>query len=328
MRPAALLACLATAFPAMAETGADPFAAALSDAVPIAIEAEPIDVPATLHRSAAPLGAWHLTADHPAFGGISGLLIEDGAGDGTGDGAGDARLLAVTDQAHWIGARIGLEAGALRLSEGRIAPVLNHLGEGFDKTAGDAEGLARQGSEIWVAFEHDHRIERSLGGGRVGQGTAARVWESLAANNGLEGLAALPDGALLAIAEGPDAAGFPMWRLEPGGTLSENRLPRRSEHVVTGADLGPDGKLYVVQRSYAPLTGVSIRLLAYWMGEDGWPDPGRVTEIAAWESESGIDNMEAVAVVAGADGPVAWLIADDNFNPPQRTILVALRLGQ
>jgi hypothetical protein len=58
------------------------------------------------------------------------------------------------------------------------------------------------------------------------------------------------------------------------------------------------------------------------------PRPESAEELAAFGPLSGIDNMEGLAVAPGPGGALTlWLVSDDNFNPPQRTILVALSLG-
>ena len=283
---------------------------------PVEVEAAPVEVPGEYHRTVRPLGAWALDSADPAFGGLSGLLVEGG------------RLTAVTDRGQWLTARLAREGDRLAPARARMAPMRGPDGSALTGAGRDAEGLARLGGTLHVSFERDHRIMRHAGAGRLSEGTRARAFDALAGNAGLEGLAALPGGALLAIAEGAGDGGFPMWRLEPGGTLRRALLPRPSRHAVTGADLAPDGRLLVLFRHFSPLAGVSIRLRAYPIGAEGWPDPAGMTELAAWQGLSGIDNMEAVAAAPdGAGGTVIWILSDDNFNFPQRTLLVALALG-
>jgi len=308
----ALIGLALTVVPGLADIPAGPAASG----APLTVTACPVEVPGTLHRTLTVLGSWELSADHPDFGGLSGLLVEDG------------RLTAVTDRGRWLEARLALDGAALTLSEARIAPILTHDGAPLSRAGGDAEGLASLGPDLYVAFEQDHRVMRHLGGGRVGEGTRAAAFETLASNAGLEGLATHPRGGLIAIAEGPEASGFPMWRLTPEGTLQEATLVKRSRHDVTGADIDSAGRLFLVQRFFSPLTGVSMRVLRYPLGPDGWPDPARVTELGAWESASGIDNMEAIAVETRSSGPDRlWLLSDDNFNAPQRTLLLAFEIG-
>ncbi len=268
--------------------------------------------PMALGPGVAFLGAWVLTSRDPDFGGISGLLVE-------GD-----RMTAVTDRGHWLTARIDLAAPGL-VSDARIAPMRAADGRLLSgKTETDAEGLARVGGRLFVAFEQDHRVLAHEGGGRLGPAFALRGADRLVGRNaGAEGLATLPDGRVIAIAEGRDRDAFPYWVL--GGARGlRGVLPATGIHDVTGADLGSDGRLYVVLRHFSRATGVSIRVRRYLLSEGGTPVSGSGVEIAGFEALSGIDNMEAIALAPGAEGQVLWLLADDNFNPPQRTLLVAL----
>jgi hypothetical protein len=101
-----------------------------------------------------------------------------------------------------------------------------------------------------------------------------------------------------------------------------------SQHVNTGADITPDGRLLVVQRFYSQLRGPSARLLSYALLPTGVPDSASVRQLAGFESAGGIDNMEGLAVSQDAEGRmIVWLLSDDNFNTPQqRTLLLAFHL--
>lgn len=286
---------------------------------PVTIAAVPVAVPPdTLHRALKPIGAWELRADAPEFGGFSALLVDGEA------------LTAVTDRGVWLTANLMLDAeAALALADARMAPIRAGSGAPLTGSGEDAEGLTRQGGDLYLSFERDHRIARHLGGGQVGGAARPAAFDILEFNRGLEALATLPGGDLLAIAERPADGAHPMWRLRPDGTLLQSALPARGPHRPTGADLGPDGKLYLVTRVFSPLTGVSIRVLRYRLGADGWPDPALATELAAFESASKIDNMEGIALSQTSDGRVIlWLISDDNFNIGQRTLLLGFEVVQ
>ena len=114
-----------------------------------------------------------------------------------------------------------------------------------------------------------------------------------------------------------------LFLIDQAGQVSEARLPRTGSHLVTGADIGPDGRLYLVLREYSLLFGVSIRVMRYRLGPDGLPLPDSAETLAAFETASGIDNMEGIALDRGPGGDIRlWLISDDNFQFPQRTLLV------
>lgn len=292
---------------------------------PISLTAEPVALGAgELAPGVSVAGAWVLRSSDAAFGGISGLLVEAG------------RVTAVTDKGRWLTAQIAPESApeiafesTALLTGARIGRILDAGGAPLPPGHGtDAEGLARVNGQLRISFEQDHRIVRHLGAGRVGDAFRPRgAPQRLGANAGFEGLAALPNGRLLVIAESRIDDAFPYLVLGDGGVTVSGRLPALSKHDVTGADVGPDGRLYLLQRHYSVLTGVSIRLLRYALDPDGAPVPGSAHRLAAFDDASGIDNMEGVALAPGPGGAMLiWLIADDNFNPRQRNLLVALRL--
>ena len=143
----------------------------------------------------------------------------------------------------------------------------------------------------------------------------------MSSNSGLEALAPLPGGRLVAIAEGELPGGFPVFVTTETGRLIEGRLPRTSRHDVTGADLGPEGRLYLVLRDYIPLIGVSIRIQRYRLTASGLPDPASREDLAIFDEASGIDNMEGIAVWTDVNGRTRLtLISDNNFNSLQRTL--------
>lgn len=261
--------------------------------------------PAELHGLSL-VDAVRLTANHEQFGGFSGLLVENG------------RLTAVTDEGWLLSAE--LAGGAtLRLGRAAFAPLPGGVGLG-GKAGADAESLARRGRALGIGFERDHRIAFFDGDRPTGEVRDERFGGTK--NNGLEALATLPDGRLLGIRErqwqGTDAA----FVLRPDGGIASKRLQLGGSQV-TGADLGPDGKLYVLRRDFSLLTGLSARIERYWLGEDGFPRPETREVLARFESDSGIDNMEGIATWREAGGGVRlMLISDDNFNWFQRTLLL------
>ncbi len=92
---------------------------------------------------------------------------------------------------------------------------------------------------------------------------------------------------------------------------------------VTGADYGPGGVLYVLERDYSLLRGLSIRVVRYWPGRDGLPLPETQEVLVELPSDTGIDNMEGISLWTDAEGRTRLtMISDDNFSPIQRTIIV------
>jgi hypothetical protein len=279
---------------------------AVAAAVPLTVTAEQVGITGGKLAGLALSGAWVLRGGHPNFGGFSGLLVSSG------------HLFAVSDMGWWLGASLRWKGGALHLANARLAPMRDGEGDRYTKAGGDAEGLTRLGSRLVVSFERDHRLMVLRDTGRMGGTIQPRSFEQFRSNNGLEALATLPDGRLIVLAEGADSGGFPLILVDREGGVIEARIPHTGRHSITGADIGPDGRLYLVLRAYSVLSGVSIRVMRYRL-----PLPGSAETLAAFEASSGIDNMEGIALDTGPSGEARlWLISDDNFRSTQRTLLV------
>jgi hypothetical protein len=288
---------------------------ALAGGAPVAVTVEPVAITGGDLDGLALTGAWVLRGDHRNFGGLSGLLVAGG------------QLIAVSDLGWWFGATMIEGDGALRLADARLAPMRDGEGDRYTKAGGDAEGLTRLGARLAVSFERDHRLMLLRESGRMGATIQPRAFEQFRSNKGLEALATLPDGRLIVFAEGAGDGGVPLFLIGPGGDVTEARLPRAGSHSVTGADIGPDGRLYLVLREYSMLFGVSIRIMRYRLGPDGLPLPASAETLAAFEAASGIDNMEGISLERGPGGGIRlWLISDNNFRSSQRTLLVRLEV--
>lgn len=129
-------------------------------------------------------------------------------------------------------------------------------------------------------------------------------------NEGIEALAGLPDGTLIAIAEGRRQGRHPVWRIAPGGvweTLRPLYVPGGFRPV--GADLGPDGRLYVLERAYGPTLRFRSRVRSFVLGPEGLEDPQAVLT-----TEPGrFGNLEGIAVWRGAGGRLRiTMVSDDN----------------
>ncbi|MEM1298442.1 MAG: esterase-like activity of phytase family protein [Pseudomonadota bacterium] len=251
-----------------------------------------------------------LTADMDAFGGFSGLIVRDG------------RLLAVSDAGWFLDAPLAELPDGLEPGNAQFFPLTASDGSLLGKSGGDAEGLAVMDGEIWISFEGDHRVMRLGRAGVVEAIFQPPAFERLGSNKGLESLASHPAGGLMAIAEAPGQKGHPVfiWR---DGSMRAAYLPADPPFYVTAADFGLDGRLYLVLRHYSPLTGVRIEIQRFSIDDSGFPDPATRQRLAAFESGTGIDNMEGISLWQDANGVThLTLISDDNFNRVQRTLLM------
>lgn len=262
------------------------------------------------------LGILELTAPERWFGGWSGMAID-------GD-----RVTLVNDSGHWGSFRLLTDAAGrpLGAEDLRVQPLGGLDGS---KEDGDAEEIVASPKGWVVSFERRHRLLRyphGLSGKPVRMAAPAGI-ASLPDNAGIEALAQLPDGRLLAIAEeGGDEGASPAWIGGQGGWKALS-YARQGIFRPTAAAALPDGAVLVVERSFSWLGGVAIRLVRL---EAADLRPGVVLsgrELFRLAPPLLVDNYEALAVRRRADGRlVAYLASDDNFNSLQETLLMAVLL--
>jgi hypothetical protein len=192
------------------------------------------------------------------------------------------------------------------------------------------------GGSVLVAFEQNDRIGRfPLDDNGLAPPTGYLQMPSEAKDMRIDGLEALTilnagphEGSVVAVAEHATVKG------DYAGWIWTSGKPRR--FTITGArgfdvtDIAslPDGDLLVLERRFRWSEGVSMRLrrLAIADLKPGAKVAGEVLIEADMSRE--IDNMEGLAVHAGADGEtVITLLSDDNFNRLlQRTLLLQFTL--
>ncbi len=277
------------------------------------------------------IGGLELTSEHPAFGGLSGLIVGI---------EGDA-LIAVTDQGHWFTADIVSEEDRpMGLGDALLAPLMDTDGVPLSgKRHTDAEGLTvtfgddPRNAPTLVSFERDHRIHRYDLTSMGFDAPAEKVedfgaFEDLEHNGGLEAIASLPDGSLLAISEKTfDEDGHII-----GARLTEEgatpvRLKQHLPFQLTDIDVLPNGDLITLERHYSALAGVSmmIRHIPASALDSDEPLDGDVL-LEANHTRS-IDNMEGLSLRQAPDGrTLLYLVSDDNFNVAQRTLLLVFAL--
>ncbi|ROU01307.1 esterase-like activity of phytase family protein [Histidinibacterium lentulum] len=215
--------------------------------------------------------------------------------------------------------------GRLDRVEGRIVgvsadayPLLDLDGETM---RGDSEGLAiGPDGRIFVSFEGRARVWSY-----DAPGTAARPTAPFpdlgpgARNRGLEALAITADGTLITISEGTDATGHhPVWTLAGGSWQVVARIaPTR--FVPVGADIGPDGELYLLERRFT-YVGFQTRVRRIGL-ETGTTETVIVSRVGQH------DNLEGLSVWRDETGALRLtMVADDNFNLLQQTEIVEYRL--
>lgn len=272
------------------------------------------------------LGSYTWERSEDRHGGYSGLEVFDGG----------TRFVAIADNGQLVQGRIERDGdaitgmripyiGGLHTPEGKFVGTIPKRGEIIGQ---DSEGLARtpQGS-IYVSFESDHRVWFYA----EPEGPAAPLplhhdFSGLKLNVGLEGLAIDTDGTLFALPETTPAQGedFPVYRYRAGvGWDQPFTLRRDGAFLITGADIGPDGRLYVLERLLRLPFGFASRVRVFTITETGLVDEETLLRSRTREH----DNLEGIAVWRDETGAIRLtMISDDNYNPLQKTEVVEYRL--
>lgn len=294
-----------------------------------AAEAAPLQVDAAALTASASEGrlqlvsALELTSPDPAFGGLSGAALD-----------GSDRLLIVGDAGDLFTVTL-IRDGAGRIVDvagDAIVELKDAAGRPARAFSADAEALARGPSgALWVGYERQHRIAAHFEAtGRVMLELNPPETAELSFNGGFEALAATPDGALLVFLEAPppDAPETIRGYRYVGDSPTPFRLSRSDRFAPTGADIGPDGALYLLERRYDWWRGVAMRLRRFSAARVAEADWGAGDALATWSVlDAPIDNMEALVVAERPEGGLELLaLSDDNFSWRQRTVLLQLRL--
>ncbi len=272
-------------------------------------------------------GTLKLTSDDADFGGLSGLIVSD-------DGA---RFLAITDNSNWLTGTLQYRDGKLVGLKGTsIAPLLDLKGRKLSGKDGDAEGLTGSlDGDVFVSFERDHRIWRYAFGkdGLAATPTVVATPGDLRQapdNSGLEGIAQLSDGRLLALTEAyHDGAGnIRGWLLKDGTDPEAITLVRRAPFDLTDVRQLANGDVLTLERRFNRIGGVGFEMRRI-KGSDvaaGATLDGEV--LADVGMNFIIDNMEGLSVRTGADGEtLVYVVSDNNFNEPvQQTLLMMFEL--
>lgn len=258
------------------------------------------------------LGSYGWDRDEASFGGFSGLWV---AADG-------ARFMAVSDRGALYTGQIERSGDQIAGVTARTLPLLNDDGGPLSKFRGDAEGLAvRSDGRIYVSFEGYHRVwTYAEPGGPAAWLDRHPDFRDMQHNSSLEALALGPDGALYTLPErsGRHDRPFPVYRWSGTAWDIPFRLPRHGPYLPVGADIGPDGRLYLLERDF---TGIRFRTRIRRFALDG---TGEETLLETGRH----DNLEGIAVWDDGKDLRITMISDDNFRFFQRTEIVEYRLTE
>ncbi|SDE61613.1 esterase-like activity of phytase family protein [Limimaricola pyoseonensis] len=260
------------------------------------------------------LGSYTWPEEAHGLGGFS-ALETDAQGQG---------FVMLSDRARMLDGRF------LRDEQGRITgveieeegPLRNGPDGLMSGPHADSEGLAIDASgRRWISFEGRARVRAETGRDGPELLPEPAAFREMQLNSALEALAVGSDGALYTI---PERSGrvdrpFPVYRWRAGAWDEAFQVPRRDAFLVTGADIGPDGRFYLLERDFV---GVGFRSRVRRFALDG------SNEEVLLETGVGVhDNLEGLSVWQDAAGRIRLtMVSDDNFRFFQTTEFVEYAL--
>jgi hypothetical protein len=265
------------------------------------------------HADVSFIGSFVWKDDSPLFGGWSGIEIAD---DGT-------HFVALGDRGSFVTGRLARKGDLVTgIEDVTLSPLLGPDGKPLNLTGADSEGLAiGKDGQLHVSFEGDHGLRRFASIAAPGTALVAPPPDApLQTNASFEALAIGEDGALYALPErsGQPTRPFPVYRWKDGSWDVPFTIPRRGAFLVSGADIGPDGRLYLLERDFV---GVGFRSRVRRFDMAGGSEETLL--------ETGLgrhDNLEGISIWRDVRGLRMTLISDDNFRFFQRTEIVEYRI--
>ena len=257
------------------------------------------------------LGTFTWEGEAPDFGGFSGLeLSNDGLS-----------LTAITDRGSYITAQLTRQDGKITaIDHAPARPLRDPKGNPLVIPRADSEGLAIGSDGRWfVSFEGVHRVWSYPTRDTARPLPVHTDFTDLTGNSGLESLAIDERDRLYAIPErsGQLTRPFPVYRFENGEWNIPFYLPRSGGFLPVGADFGPEGRLYVLEREFSGF-GFRSRVRRLTLDQNKITQVETLLKSTTWA----YDNLEGIAVWKDVLGIRLTFISDDNFKSFQRTQLV------
>lgn len=251
------------------------------------------------------------------FGGFSGLHIDDAG----------QKFTALSDRGYFLSGILTREnTNISQADQLTLTPIRMINGQPVDVANGDAEGLAiTSDGKIFVSFERFHRVREYANTNSAAKNIKGHPDFAMMQNNSsLEALAIDQNGFLYTMPErsGHEERPFPVYRYAHGTWTNFAKIPRHHPFLMVGADFGPDGRFYILERQFGGI-GFLSQVRSFKMTENGFSDEKILLTSQLGEH----DNLEGISVWADPKGDLrVTMISDDNFKFFQRTEIVEYRL--
>lgn len=254
------------------------------------------------------------------FGGFSGLEI---APDGSA-------MTVISDRGIRLEAEIARDGSGeiTAVMAGRPRQILSSKSGAMPGHVGDSEGLALAPDGVaFISFEGVPRVARyAAPDARSEVLPRPKAFRDLEGNGAFEALAIDPQGRLYTLPEaGWDARGdIPVFRWDGARWEQPFSLVQRGRFRPVGADFGPDGRFYLLERATG-LLGFRSRIRRWEITPEGIGNEETLLT-TDWGRH---DNLEGLAIWRDARGGLrATMISDDNFLALQRTEIVEYALPE
>ena len=258
--------------------------------------------------------------DHKYFGGVSGLELN---ADGTA-------FIAISDRGHILNGRLKRRGDHIhRIVIERFKRLRHTDGGRLPRFHYDAEGLAMAADgTLYVSFETTHRVNRYASPGATPVELPHHPdFAGQQTNSSFEMLAIGPDQALYTMPErsGSTTRPFPIYRFAQGRWEQPFSVPRRVPFLPVGADFGPDGRLYLLERHFTGIFGFASRVRRFDLTPEGLANEETLLETRAGKH----DNLEGLTVWRDGAGRIRLtMVSDDNYRKLQRTEFVEYAVAE
>lgn len=261
------------------------------------------------------IGSYTWVPQDARVGGLSGVEVFDEG----------AAFLALSDRGVLFEGSLSRNAkGAVSgVNLARVQPLLGAEGVALRRYHDDSEGIARAADgAVYLSFEGVHRVAKvDVATGWTEDLPRHENFKTMQNNSSLEALAVDAEGMIYTLPERSGAVGraFPVYRFAKGVWEIAFHVPRDSdnEFLPVGMDIGPDGRLYLLERWFTGI-GFASRVRRFDIGDGGLT--GEVELLRTLTGEH--DNLEGISVWQDDKGIRLTMVSDNNFRFFQRTEFV------